>query len=193
MATIYLIRHAEKPAGSVNGVDENGLQDPESLTPRGWQRAGALAVYFHAAEGVERPDQIYASPNLKEKIAPNEKEGSHSKRPAETVTPVAARLGRSINLRFVKDGEADLAAELVKQQGVSLVAWQHEAIPRIAGLVIGRTDATPAVWPGERFDVIWRLTRASPADSWSFAQICPELLAGDSGDPIPISAPSPVD
>jgi broad specificity phosphatase PhoE len=46
-ARIMFIRHAEKPVdGGDDGVTPKGHADPESLTPRGWQRAGALARFF---------------------------------------------------------------------------------------------------------------------------------------------------
>src|SRR5262249_5826382 len=46
MPTILVIRHAEKPEGDDLGVDQKGNPTPESLIVRGWQRAGALAVFF---------------------------------------------------------------------------------------------------------------------------------------------------
>jgi len=33
-------------------VDINGNQDPESLIPQGWQRAGALAAFFDPVDGM---------------------------------------------------------------------------------------------------------------------------------------------
>jgi hypothetical protein len=53
---IMLIRHAEKPdeTGSVLGIDEAGRPDPNQLSVRGWQRAGAL-VRFFAPLGQEHP------------------------------------------------------------------------------------------------------------------------------------------
>ncbi len=45
-SVVMLVRHAEKPlgAGPPHGVTIDGTPDPESLTPRGWQRAGALVA-----------------------------------------------------------------------------------------------------------------------------------------------------
>jgi hypothetical protein len=64
---IMLIRHAEKPHGSDQGVTDKGEPDPESLIVRGWQRAGALVALFDPAEGALQntnlavPTVIYAS------------------------------------------------------------------------------------------------------------------------------------
>jgi len=41
-----VIRHAEKPEGSIQGVDIDGNDGPENLVVQGWQRAGALARFF---------------------------------------------------------------------------------------------------------------------------------------------------
>jgi broad specificity phosphatase PhoE len=50
---IMFIRHGEKPDdnGSVRAVDENGAHDPNELTVRGWQRAGALVRFFAPPNG----------------------------------------------------------------------------------------------------------------------------------------------
>ena len=51
---IMLIRHAEKPlhpSGSPHGVDQEGQQDPHSLTVTGWIRAGALIELFAPSTG----------------------------------------------------------------------------------------------------------------------------------------------
>src|SRR5689334_14634227 len=61
---IYIIRHGEKPpdddhpsaraVGSeqIFGVDVDGNQNPDSLIPRGWQRAGGLAQFLSPSDGV---------------------------------------------------------------------------------------------------------------------------------------------
>ena len=49
MATsITCMRHGEKPDkhGDETGVDARGAPDPRGLTPRGWQRAGALVRWI---------------------------------------------------------------------------------------------------------------------------------------------------
>jgi hypothetical protein len=184
MSTIFLIRHAEKPEGKDQAVGETGVRDKEALTVRGWQRAGALAVLFGAKGGLLVPDRIYASAAGKEKVAPATRIGSDSERPVLTVTPLAARLGLTIIEKFTKGQEADLAKDLVKQQGTTLVCWQHEAIPAIAKLVLGAATGVPDPWPGDRFDVVWRFTRAEAGTSWTFSQVCPQLLVGDRSSPI---------
>ena len=52
-ARIIAIRHGEKPDddGRIFGVDVNGRNDPHSLSPRGWQRAGALVGFFFPRDG----------------------------------------------------------------------------------------------------------------------------------------------
>ena len=41
---IMIIRHAEQH--EVAGITREGQVDPQSLTVRGWQRAGALVPFF---------------------------------------------------------------------------------------------------------------------------------------------------
>ena len=45
---IIVVRHAQKPTRKPKhkGIREDGTADPESLTVRGWQHAGALAAVF---------------------------------------------------------------------------------------------------------------------------------------------------
>jgi hypothetical protein len=183
MSIIYLMRHAEKPDKGHRGVDEKGAPDDASLIPRGWQRAGALALFFGQQAGVLLPDRIYASAAAKKEIAPGEKVGSHSKRPIETVSPLAARHKLEIIDKFAKGEEADLAEELRQFTGTALVCWQHEAIPDVSFHLAGVLSGVPKAWPDDRFDVIWRFSRKGDGP-WTFDQICPQLLGGDSKESI---------
>lgn len=87
---IMFIRHAEKPDEGKDGVAADGSLDAESLTVRGWQRAGALIAFF-CAQPKMRPDAIFAS---------GIGHGSKGKRPAETVTPLAAKLNENRPVAF---------------------------------------------------------------------------------------------
>lgn len=183
MTRILLIRHAEKPDGQSQGINERGGSDSESLIPRGWQRAGALASFFGSA-ALPAPDRIYVSSPGKEKLAPHVKIGSDSNRPLETVTPLATKLNMAPIEAFAKGEEEQLVQAIAKLQGVTLVCWQHEAIPQIAKLILGAVTGIPDAWPADRYDVVWSLTRSGGARSWKFDQICQCLLAGDRRHPI---------
>ena len=185
MSTIFIIRHAEKPDDSNGGVDQAGASDDKSLIVRGWQRAGALAVFFGSSQGLPAPDRIYGSDPTKEKVD-HEKLGSDSKRPLETITPLAAKLGLDPIVKFAKGQEADLAAEIATLKGITLVGWQHEAIPAIANALLGTTKGIPQKWPGDRFDVVWRFERADASKPWAFDQVCQGVLQGDGSKPIPV-------
>src|ERR1700741_2498800 len=118
MATtqIMLIRHAERPTGD-GGVMQDGTANPEALTARGWQRANALVQLFVPPDGhftnpdLATPRTIFASGI-----------GHHSKslRPQQTVTPLAAKLGLSINTNFLKGDESALAQAATTNGGIVL-------------------------------------------------------------------------
>jgi hypothetical protein len=179
---IMLIRHGEKPTDENNkpyGVKADGEQDFESLLPRGWQRAGALAVLFDPARGALQagdlavPDKIYASHD--------KQRDKGSKRPKQTVEPLADRLGLKIDLSFERKETAKLAGGVLKQKGVVLISWQHELIIEIVtALTAGRkvSGTIPPCWPDDRFDLVWVLS--SQGDGWLFTQIPQRLLAGDA-------------
>ena len=178
---IMIIRHAEKPddAGTVFGVTIEGHQDPEELTVRGWQRAGALATFFAPPDAhfrdqrIEKPVTIFAS-----RVAPHSK----SLRPQHTVEPLAELIGREkLRLDFSEGEEQSLVAAAVAVDGVILISWHHEAIPAIKDLLLG-DHSPPRKWDKERFDLVWAFTRT--ATGWRFEQVPQLLLAGDKPDPI---------
>jgi broad specificity phosphatase PhoE len=174
---IMIVRHAEKPtkANRQLGVRPDGDHDGHSLSVRGWTRAGALVGLFvpqhgEPKAGLRRPDAIYASGHADD----------GSRRPVQTVTPLAERLGQHIHRRRGLGDEEVLAAKLAVHDGATLVAWHHEAIPDIARSL--RAVDFPHEWPDDRFDVVWTFTR--DGTGWRFAQVPQLLLAGDRPDPI---------
>lgn len=176
---IMLIRHAEKPigAGSPNGVAADGRESAGSLTVTGWTRAGALVGLFAPAHGdpptgIARPTAVWAA----------DPRGNEGQRPQQTVTPLAARLGVAVNIRFGKGHEAELAAQLIAGRGSALVAWQHQEIPAIIAHLGQVAPKPPAKWPGERYDLVWVFARTG--SGWAFTQVPQLLLAGDRPDGI---------
>ena len=180
--TILIIRHAEKPEpGGDSGIDFTGAPDPRSLTVRGWQRAGAWAELFVPALGqksaLPTPTTVFAS-------APMGHDDSKSRRPEETITALAKKLDRTINLDFTKGQEDSLAVAIAETGPVTLVCWQHENIPAISRALAPDLKDIPVAWPGDRFNVIFRFHRPDGNAPWSFDQVVPVLLQGDKPESI---------
>jgi len=176
---VIVIRHAQKPTSHPKhlGVREDGTSDPESLTVRGWLHAGALAAVFggpgaHPVEAhLERPNFIFAAGSGKKQVIINGKAvtvGSHSRRPLETVTPTAERLGLVPLTVFTKGEEQALVRDALSRDGVVLICWQHENIPIIGNLIVGNDNTVPQSWPEDRYDLIWVFDR--DRNAWAFRQ-----------------------
>jgi broad specificity phosphatase PhoE len=169
-----IIRHGEKPddkatGAAAKGVDANGVADDSSLTTVGWDRAHRLVDLFDPAggavrPGLARPATIYAAG------ANDEGEG---KRTRETVTPLAEKLGLTVNTAYGKGDEEKLVEHVLTQPGPTLISWQHGEIPSMAEAFPGVSPAPPSEWPDDRFDVVWILTKTDTG--WHFAQL-PELV-----------------
>jgi len=186
--TILIIRHAEKPEKSSldPGLTPDGTQDDKSLIIRGWQRAGSWCALFGGglnSRDYPKPDLIYAAdPN-------GTVSADTSKRPFQTVTPLAARLGPTPPDTTYAVGEEDkLVKAVLNQTGVVLIAWEHKAIASKILPLIAKDQpipGMPTVWAGTRFDVVLRFDRDSPGSLWEFSQLLPQLLPDDPGTPMP--------
>ena len=199
--TIFIIRHAEKPGpyGLGPGLTDRGEQDDELLVIRGWQRAGAWTALFGAGRGgsdYQTPQAIYAADqDVPKNGDPGKKHDGVSQRPYETVLPVAQRLGPNaqFNTSFAKGQETALVAALLKLSGVVLVAWEHKAIMSdiLPKLPVSNKGALPTHWSGKRFDVVLRFDRAEGETDFSFTELHPCLMSGDSNKPLKSDPPSP--
>jgi broad specificity phosphatase PhoE len=170
---VMVIRHGEKPDGSHPGVDAQGNRDDGSLTATGWQRANRLADLFDPVPGSPRsglamPQAIYAAG------ANDEGEGLRAR---ETVTPLAVRLGLTVNTCFGAGDEKRLVEQVTTQPGPTLISWQHGGIPDIAEAFPSVTPKPPSDWPDDRFDIVWTFTKAT--DGWRFRQVPELVLPGD--------------
>lgn len=180
---IMLLRHAEKPAkdNAPYGVTRKGERSKESLEVRGWQRAGALANLFVPANGhfnhsaLVTPQFLYASKPLRRK---------GSRRPLETITPLAEKLLLKVNSTFQRSQLVSMVEDAFSRKGVVLICWQREYIPDIAALILGGKNIAPSEWPENRFDVIWVFDLQRSSSTYKFRQVPQELLAGDLITPI---------
>lgn len=187
--TILIIRHAEKPGDPKApwpgpGLTEEGASDDKSLVVRGWQRSGAWTALFGSGLGSDeypRPAVIYAA-------NPNSPNGSQpSRRPYETIAPLAARLSLTPITKYALGDEAALVEEVMGLTGVALICWEHKHIYQeiLPAMAKGQTlHGLPTGWDGARFDVVLRFDRAIPGAPWSFRQLFPRLLSGDSDVPL---------
>jgi hypothetical protein len=188
--TILIIRHAEKAAKPPDalgiGVSRTGAAEDHSLVVRGWQRAGAWAALF--ASGAFGPD--YPKPSLiyaasPDKPAPGEIAVSH--RPYETVIPLCARLYIDPVVDYGVGEEKKLVKAVTTQTGIALIAWEHKNI--VAGILPALAKDQPSLqlptkWNGDRFDVVFRFDRTQDGAQWTFRQLFPMLLSGDSDLPL---------
>jgi broad specificity phosphatase PhoE len=168
-ALVMVIRHGEKPDGSQPGVDAQGTDDDSSLTQVGWKRADRLADLFDPSSGPPRPG--LATP--KAIYAAGANDDGEGLRPRETVTPLTARLGLTMNTEYGAGDEKKLVEQVITQPGPTLISWQHGGIPDIAKAFPSVTPKPPSDWPDDRFDLVWTFART--ADGWQFAQV-PELV-----------------
>jgi hypothetical protein len=178
---IMVIRHAEKPTRDACGVSFQGDRESESLTVRGWQRAGALVAFF-APSNNSFTDPALAQPQFLYSSTPTKRGGSL--RSFETLTPLAEKLAIKINGNYQRAETDRMLEEVFLCPGVVLICWQQEYIPEIANYIMGSNTATPRDWPDYRFDMVWVFDRDSDSDIYSFRQVPQSLLMGDWATPI---------
>jgi hypothetical protein len=180
---IMLIRHAEKPAkdSAPFGVTVEGERNKESLEVRGWQRAGALANLLAPSNGhfqhasLAKPQFLFASKPLRRK---------GSRRPIETVTPLAQKLALKINSSFQRSDFESMLDEVFSCKGVVLICWQREYIPDIASYILGNKKIAPQNWPEDCFDMIWVFDLVPSSAKYTFKQVPQKLLEDDLHTPI---------
>lgn len=198
---VMIIRHAEKPTETEQGVRFEGRPDKKSLTAAGWARAGALVELFAPAvgpvrAGLFRPRALFAY----NRNGP----GGGSNRGRETLRILAARLGIEVNVEYGVGEEQALMAAVAATEGPSLICWKHDYMSVLANHLGEVQPAVPADWPLDRYDVVWVFTRSSaqsgapsaaaqpmtrPAaqpdpPAYQFTQVPELLLPGDSVTPL---------
>ncbi|EPS26399.1 hypothetical protein POX_g09300 [Penicillium oxalicum] len=130
--TVYLIRHGEKPASG------------DGLNAQGMQRAQCLRNVFGA-------NSQY---NIGHIMAQTPKSSGKRQRPYDTVKPLAADLGLTVDLSCDRD-DPKCVANVVKGYtgpGNILICWEHDALTDIVS-TLGDSDAPD--YPDNSFDIIW--------------------------------------
>ncbi|GAA5532236.1 hypothetical protein [Deinococcus aluminii] len=181
--SITVIRHGEKPTGakdSASGVNERGEARPDSLTPRGWQRAGALAALL----GAERVLAPFTRPTVLYACGYHGDPAGQHHRPRETITPLSWRLGLDIHAPLLKTEGAALATEhMLKDAGQEvLVCWEHHNIPPMVAalaeaLGVSQIPAAGRQWPDSDFSSALIFSRAG--DGFELRQVSQGVLDGD--------------
>ena len=159
---IVILRHGEKPGDP----SQDKLGEDPNLSPRGYARAAALAYLLPEQFG--NPGYLFATDN-----------SDSSNRPVETITPLANKLGLSIDHKFSDKHYADLAKLLLTStySGQFLVVcWHHGTIPALA-TALGVLNV-PSHWPGSVFDRYWQIT--FPNGQATLANLPQQVLYGDS-------------
>ena len=139
LTKVMLIRHAEKPSETTQGVNEAGRPDADQLSVRGWQRAGALVRFFAPIGqshriGIATPTAIFA-------CKPHNT--TRSLRPFHTVLPLATALGITVHHEFARSDDALLFDAVLGVSGAALICWPHAPIPGIARKIAGDLPASP--------------------------------------------------
>ncbi len=190
---ILIIRHGEK-VGDPKKDDDGGRH----LSIAGSARAAALPSLFapampqssckldsRAGEFIGLYRQIPLKGKASRFATPNfifaTQNSKHSKRPIETVTPLATALNLPIN-----DGFADKDADITRMANailndlafagkIVLICWHHGKIPAVAKAL---GVSKPPKWDGKVFDRVWQIT--FPKGNASLQDSPQMLLYGDS-------------
>src|SRR5260221_1777998 len=188
---ILINRHGEK-VGDPKKDDDGGRH----LSIQGSARAAALPSLFAPAQpqlscavrhGTEEFTGSYRQVPLKGTaprfLTPNHifatQASKDSKRPIDTVTPLATALKVPLN-----DGIADNEASIKKMTNailndfpgdIILVCWHHGKIPDIAKAL---GISSPPKWDGKLFDRVWQIT--FPKGKAALKDLPQMLLYGDS-------------
>ena len=139
--TILIMRHAEKPDDPL---------DPD-LSPAGYARAEQLATYLPAAFGT--PQFLFASTASR-----------HSRRPIETLTPIAKACGLEIDTSFA-DQDYDALAHTLHHTprydgGLTVICWHHGYLPSLADALKANPGDYPDPWDPSVFNLIVKLAFA---------------------------------
>src|SRR5712691_10014600 len=190
---VLIIRHGEK-VGDSKKDDDGG----RNLSILGSARAAAVPslfapalpqpsckLYIKSGEFIGLYRQIPVKGKASRFATPNfifaTQDSKHSKRPIETVTPLATALTLPINDGY-EDNDAEIAEmtsailnDLAFMGKIVLICWHHGKIPDVAKAL---GVSKPPKWDGKVFDRVWQIT--FPKGKAALQNLPQMLLYGDS-------------
>ena len=143
---ILVMRHAEKSDDPL---------DPD-LTPAGNARAQRLAQYIPATFG--KPKWLFATAASK-----------HSRRPIQTLEPLATQCHLTIDETYADQDYGALAHHLRKSDAFDgalvVVCWHHGNIPPMMHALKASAGDYPDPWKGDVFDLILQVKFAKDQET----------------------------
>jgi hypothetical protein len=104
-------------------------------------------------------------------------DAARSRRPYDTLRPLAQRLALPIRAISSSGDMQTAAADISAQRRPVLVCWRHRELPILARALLPRAvHRVPARWDEARFDLIWVI------ESDDLVVVPQSLLAGDAGE-----------
>jgi hypothetical protein len=144
-AQVIIIRHADKPA------DDEDV----NLSAKGRRRAAAWVSFLTQDPRVltnGTPVALFAAGSNKD---------DHSRRPEETLAPLAKKLELPIQTQFRNRDYALLARELTRNPAYTgktvLVCWVHDFMPELAG-ALGIPPNHRKKWKSDDYSRVWLIT-----------------------------------
>ncbi|KAF7715476.1 Uncharacterized protein PECH_007095 [Penicillium ucsense] len=150
--TVYLIRHGEKPSSG------------DGLNAQGMQRAQCLREVFGATSQY----------NIGHIMAQTPKSNGKRQRPYDTVKPLAADLGLSVDLSCGRDdpGCVKNVVDSYTGPGNILICWEHHALTDIVSEL---GDSNAPDYPDDSFNIIWSDPAPYYAITAQTSENCPGL------------------
>ncbi len=161
---VILLRHAEKPS------DKADLD----LSPQGLERARALVPFLTTSPSLVAkglPVALFATQPTRH---------GHSRRPFETLAPLATHLKLPIQETYAAEDYKALAKHILNQPAYEgktvVICWVHTYLPDLAKAL--GVKSKPGAWKDKAFDRVWLITfRGNKA---SLTDLPQKLLPGDS-------------
>lgn len=138
-ARLLIMRHGEK----------TGDKRDKDLSEAGWARAKKLATYIPQSLG--KPDFLIAASN-----------SVKSKRPKQTLEPLAQALGLDIWAALDDEDVDPLIAALTKERAwagkFGVISWRHSDLPRLIGALGAPLGSYPDPWDSAEYALLIEIT-----------------------------------